>query len=80
MEIITALKERLEWKINFTLLAFLPNKINGTTQGPMMSSKTNVCGKRAIPTLAIIQGVGSYGQNDVQKCKCFSGCQKNIFL
>ena len=60
MEIITMLKGRLECKINFTLLALLPNKINMTTQGPATSSE-NIQSKRAIPALAIIQGVATIG-------------------
>ena len=56
MDIITMLKSRLECKINFTLPALLPNKINTTTQGPVTSSE-NIQSKRAIPALAIIQGI-----------------------
>ena len=39
MDIIRALKERLEHKINFTLLALLPNTINGTSQGQQHLAK-----------------------------------------
>ena len=53
MDIITTLRNRLECKINFTLLALLPNKFNMTTQGPATSSE-NIRSKRAIPALAII--------------------------
>ena len=60
MDIITTLKHRLECKINFTLLALLPNKINTTTQGPATSSE-NIWSKRAIPALAMIQGVAAIG-------------------
>ena len=60
MDIITTLKGRLECKINFTLLALLPNKINTTTQGPATSSE-NIRSKRAIPALAIIQGIAAIG-------------------
>ena len=60
MDIITTLKGRLECKINFTLLALLPNKINMTMQGPVTSSE-NIWSKRAIPALAIIQGVAAIG-------------------
>ena len=60
MDIITMLKGRLECKINFTLLALLPNKINMTTQGPATSSE-NIQSKRAIPALAIIQGIAAIG-------------------
>ena len=60
MDIITTLKSRLECKINFTLLALLPNKLNMTTQGPVTSSG-NIWSKRAIPALAIIQGIAAIG-------------------
>ena len=60
MDIITMLKGRLECKINFTLLALLPNKINMTMQGPVTSSE-NIQSKRAIPALAIIQGIAAIG-------------------
>ena len=60
MDIITMLKSRLECKINFTLLALLPNKINMTMQGPVISSES-IQSKRAIPALAIIQGTASIG-------------------
>ena len=61
MDIITTLKGRLECKINFTLLALLPNKINMTTQG-LATSSENIWSKRAIPALAIIQGVAAIGR------------------
>ena len=60
MDIITNLRNRLERKINFTLLALLPNKFNMITQGPVTSSE-NIRSKRAIPALAIIQGVAAIG-------------------
>ena len=60
MDIVTTLRNRLEHKINFTLLALLPNKFNMTTQGPVTSGE-NIRGKRAIPALAIIQGVAAIG-------------------
>ena len=60
MDIITVLRNRLECKINFTLLALLPNKFNMTMQGPATSSE-NIRSKRAIPALAIIQGVAAIG-------------------
>ena len=59
-DIITTLRNRLERKINFTLLALLSNKFNMTTQGPVTSSE-NIRSKRAIPALAIIQGVAAIG-------------------
>ena len=60
MDIITILKGRLECKINFTLLALLPNKINMTMQG-LVTSSENIWSKRAIPALAIIQGIAAIG-------------------
>ena len=60
MDIITTLKSRLEHKVNFTLPALLPNKFNTTTQGLVTPSK-NIRSKRAIPALAIIQGIAATG-------------------
>ena len=60
MDIITMLRNRLECKINYTLPALLPNKFNMTTQGSVTSGE-NIRGKRAIPALAIIQGVAAIG-------------------
>ena len=60
MDIITMLRNRLECKINFTLPALLPNKFNMTMQG-LMTSGENIRSKRAIPALAIIQGVAAIG-------------------
>ena len=60
MDIITTLRNRLECKINYTLPALLPNKFNKTMQGPVTSGE-NIRVKRAIPALAIIQGVAAIG-------------------
>ena len=60
MDTIVKLQNRLECKINYTLLALLPNKLNIMKQGPATSGE-NVKNKRAIPTLAIIQGVAAIG-------------------
>ena len=60
MDIITTLRNRLECKINFTLLALLPNKFNTTMQG-LATSSENIRSKRAIPALAIIQGIAAIG-------------------
>ena len=49
---------RLECKINYTLPALLPNKMQ---QGPVTSGE-GIRNKRAIPTLAIIQGVAAIGR------------------
>ena len=60
MDVITKLRNTLECKINYTLLALLPNKLNTTRQGPVTSGE-NIRSKRAIPALAIIQGVAAIG-------------------
>ena len=60
MDIITTLRNRLEHKINFALLALLPNKFNMTTQG-LATSSESIRSKRAIPALAIIQGIAAIG-------------------
>ena len=54
------LRNRLECKMNFTLPALLPNKFNRNTQG-LVTSSENIRSKRAIPALAIIQGVAAIG-------------------
>ena len=58
MDVIVKLRNRLEHKINYTLPALLPNKLNITRQGLVISGE-NVRSKRAIPALAIIQGVAA---------------------
>ena len=60
MDIIATLRSRLEHKINYTLPALLPNKFNMTMQGPVTSSE-NIRSKRAVPALAIIQGIAAIG-------------------
>ena len=60
MDTIIKLRNRLECKINYTLPALLPNKLNITKQG-LVTSGENVRNKRAIPTLAIIQGIAAIG-------------------
>ena len=60
MDIITTLRNRLGHKINSTLPALLPNKFNMTMQG-LVTSSENIRSKRAIPALAIIQGVAAIG-------------------
>ena len=60
MDIIIMLRNRLEHKINYTLPALLPNKLNITKQG-LVTSGENIRSKRAIPALAIIQGVAAIG-------------------
>ena len=60
MDTIVKLQNRLECKINYTLPALLPNKLNTMRQGPVTSGE-NVRNKRAIPALAIIQGTAAIG-------------------
>ena len=60
MDTIITLQNRLECKINYTLPALLPNKLNTMEQG-LVTSGGSVRNKRAIPTLAIIQGVAAIG-------------------
>ena len=60
MDIIIKLQNRLECKINYTLLALLPNKLNTMTQGPVTSGE-GIRNKRAITALAIIQGIAAIG-------------------
>ena len=60
MDVIIKLQNRLECKINYTLLALLPNKINTMQQGPVISGE-GIRNKRAISALAIIQGVAAIG-------------------
>ena len=60
MDTIIKLRNRLEHKINYTLPTLLPNKLNIMEQGPATSGE-NTRNKRAIPTLAISQGVAAIG-------------------
>ena len=61
MDIIVKLRNRLECKINYTLPTLLPNKLNIMRQESVTSGE-NIRNKRAIPTLAIIQGVAAIGR------------------
>ena len=60
MDVIIKLRNRLERKINYTLPALLPNEINSTKQW-LATSGEGIRNKRAIPALAIIQGVAAIG-------------------
>ena len=60
MDTIIKLRNRLECKINYTLPALLPSKLNITKQGPVTSGE-GIRNKRAIPTLAIVQGIAAIG-------------------
>ena len=61
MDIIIKLRNRLECIINYMLPALLPNKLNIMRKGPATSGE-NIRNKRAIPALAIIQGVAAIGR------------------
>ena len=67
MDIIMKVKARLECKINVTLPALLPNKVVQDSRGLVTSSdKTkheehSTRNKRAIPLLAIAQGIAAIG-------------------
>ena len=58
MDTIIKLQNRLECKINYTLPALLPNKLNMMEQGPVTSGES-IRNKRAIPTLVIIHGIAA---------------------
>ena len=60
MDTIIKLRNRLECKINYTLPALLPNKLNTMEQG-LVTSGESTRNKRAIPALAIIQGIAAIG-------------------
>ena len=60
MDTIIKLRNRLKCKINHTLLALLPNKLNTMEQGPVTSGE-GIRKKGAIPALAIIQGIAAIG-------------------
>ena len=85
MDIIIKLINRLECKINYTLLAILSNKLNIMRQGPATSGE-NISSKRAIPALAIIQGVAAVagmmikGINTLVDAKRASSCYNAIKL
>ena len=67
IDIVTKVKSRLEHKINVTLPMLLPNKIERDSRGPVTSSdrtrqdKPSSRDKRAIPLLAIAQGMAAIG-------------------
>ena len=60
MDTIVKLRNRLECKINYTLPALLPNKINAMRK-EMVTSGENIRNRREIPALAIIQGIAAIG-------------------
>ena len=74
MDIIMKIRNRLEHKINYTLPALLPNKM----QQGLATSGEGIKNKRAIPNLAIIQGVAAIG--GMKRDKCISRCKKSIII
>ena len=58
MDTIIKIRNRLECKINHTLPALLPNKLN-IMEHELATSGEGIRNKRAIPTLAIIQGIAA---------------------
>ena len=60
MDTIVKLQNRLERKINYTLQALLPNKLNTMEQG-LVTSGESIRNKRVIPALVIIQGIAAIG-------------------
>ena len=79
MDIIATLGRRLEHKINYTLPALLSNKFNVTMQGPVTSSE-NIRSKRAIPALAIIQGVAAIGGMMIKGVNALVGAKRASFF
>ena len=75
MDTIVKLQNRLECKINYTLLALLPNKLNNTKQGAVTSGE-NVRNKREIPALAIIQGVATIGGMMIKGINALVGAKR----
>ena len=70
MDTIVKLQNRLERKINYTLPALLPNKLNTMEQGLATSGKS-IRNKRVIPALAIIQGIAAIGGMMVKGINAF---------
>ena len=66
MDTIIKLRNRLECKINYTLPALLPNKLNTTEQG-LATFGESTRNNRAIPTLAIIQGIVAIGGMKIKR-------------
>ena len=75
MDTIVKLRNRLECKINYTLPALLLNKLNTTRQG-LVTSGENIRNKRAIPTLAIIQGIAAIGGMMIKVINALVGAKR----
>ena len=59
MDTIIKLQNKLECKINYTLPALLPNKLNTTEQGPVTSGESTR--NKIITAMVIIQGIAAIG-------------------
>ena len=77
MDIIIKIRNRLECKINYTLPALLPNKINTTQQG-LVTSGEDIRNKRAIPTIGgmMIKGINTLV--DAKRASSFNNAIKLI--
>ena len=79
MDIIIKLRKRLEYKINYTLPALLPNKLNIMRQG-LATSGENIRSKRVIPALAIIQGVAAIGSMMIKGINAIVDAKESIIF
>ena len=80
MDTIVKLQNRLECKINFTLPAHLPNKLNTMKQGPATSGE-NIRNKRAIPNNSSNNSrCSSHRRNDDKRDKHIGRCQESIII
>ena len=70
MDTIIKLQNRLECKINYTLLALLPNKLNIMEQGPATSGE----GQKSNTRFSNNSRCSSYRRNDDKRDKCISRC------
>ena len=75
MDTIIKLCNRLKHKINHTLPALLPNKLNIMKQGPATSGE-GIRNKRAIPSLAIIQGIAAIGGMMIKGINALVGAKR----
>ena len=75
MDIIIKIRNRLECKIYYTLPTLLPNKIKTMQQG-LVTSGEDIGNKRAIPALAIIQGVAAIGRMMIKGIKALVNAKR----
>ena len=73
MDTIIKLRNRLEHKINHTLPALLPNKLNTTEQGPVTSGE-GIRNKRAILTFGNNPRHSGHRRNDDKRDKRIRRC------